>query len=86
MIEWGRSPDFIGLRNNCFRPLCTRGFVAILFPVDHHLGDSENQLAEFGAPRLFCFTAGFSGSPNGVLCQALGRHSNRVHKPAVNVW
>src|SRR5215472_3086275 len=63
-------------------PLVYQGYVAILFPVDHHLGDSRKSARGVGASRLFCFTAGFSGSPNGMLSRATGRASNHVNKPA----
>src|SRR5215467_10093350 len=59
----GREHFFIGLRTNCLRPLFGGGFVDILFPADHRLGDSRKSARGVGAPRLFCFTAGFSGSP-----------------------
>src|ERR1700724_1772107 len=77
------SPDFIGLRDNCFSRLFGGLFVAILFSVDHHLGDSRKSAHEVGASRLFCFTAGFSGSPNGCSFQAGRRCSVPVHRSTV---
>src|SRR5215831_18582963 len=56
----------------------------MLFAVDHRLGDSRKSARGVGAPRLFCFNAGFSGSPNGILTQAVTYRSIRVHKPADN--
>src|SRR5579859_7356802 len=37
----------------------------MLCSIVHHLGGSRKSAREVGASRLFCFTAGFSGSPNG---------------------
>src|SRR6266481_9948255 len=34
--------------------------------VVHRLGGSRKSAREVGASRLFCFNAGFSGSPNGL--------------------
>src|SRR5215813_9608484 len=56
----------------------------MLFAVDHRLGDSRKSACGVGAPRLFCFNAGFSGSPNGILTQAVAHRSIRVHKPALS--
>jgi hypothetical protein len=53
----------------------------MLFFVAHRLGDSRKSAREVGASRLFCFTAGFSGSPNGIRFQAGWRHSLPVHNP-----
>lgn len=36
-----RSPNLIGLRNDCVRLWFDGGFVDIFFPVDHPLGDSR---------------------------------------------
>src|SRR5580704_2518363 len=66
------SPDFIGLRDNCFSCLFGGSFVAMLFSVDHHLGDSRESAREVWASRLFCFTPGFSGSPNGCHFRRAG--------------
>jgi hypothetical protein len=38
----------------------------MLYFVNHRLGDLRKSAREVGASRLFCFNAGFSGSPNGV--------------------
>jgi hypothetical protein len=53
----------------------------MLFFVVHRLGGSRKSAREVGASRLFCFTAGFSGSPNGIRFQAGWRHSLPVHNP-----
>jgi SMP-30/Gluconolactonase/LRE-like region len=42
----------------------------------------ENQLAEIGFSRLFCFNAGFFGTLKSPLIQARPRGSNSVHKSA----
>src|SRR5215813_4030117 len=55
----------------------------MLFAVDHRLGDSRKSACGVGAPRLFCFNAGFSGSPNGILTQPVAHRSIRVHKSAL---
>src|SRR5260221_12698128 len=34
--------------------------------VVHRLGDPRKSAREVGASRLFCFNAGFSGSPDGL--------------------
>ena len=54
----------------------------MLFSVVHHLGDSRKSVREVGPSRLFCFNAGFSGSPNG--CPHLGRRRlfRAVHSSA----
>ena len=50
--------------------------------VVHRLGDLRKSAREDASSRLFCFTAGFSGSPNGVLTQ-VGRYvSTSVNQPA----
>src|SRR4026209_1625244 len=51
----------------------------MLFPVDHRLGDSRKSAREVGPSRLFCFTAGFSGSPNGIRFKVDRSHSVPVH-------
>jgi transposase len=49
----------------------------------HRLGDSRESAREVGASRLFCFTAGFSGSPD-VSCSQAGRHGSiPLHKPTI---
>ena len=68
VIRRGR-PDFIGLRPYLFRSLFGAAFVDMLFAVDHRLGDSRKLARGVRAPRLFCFNAGFLGSPNGGLIQ-----------------
>src|SRR5919108_5862056 len=45
----------------------------------------EDRARGVHAPRLFCFNAGFSGCPNGVLSQACRNGSADVHNPAVHV-
>src|SRR5258708_6593886 len=52
----------------------------MLFSVDHHLGDSRKSAREVWASRLFCFTAGVSGSPNGIRFQAGWQRSVPVHR------
>src|ERR1035438_3979430 len=52
----------------------------MLFCVDHHLGDSRKSAREVCPSRLFCFTAGFSESPSGVVAQAGRCGSTAVHK------
>src|SRR5271170_541669 len=78
------SPDFIGLSANFFGPLFGGPLLAMLFFVDHRLGDSRKSAREVCPSRLFCFTAGFSGSPNGVLSQAARCGSTAVHKSTVS--
>lgn len=53
-----------GLGNSCFCPLFGRCFGRMLVCVVHHLGDSRKSAREALPSRLFCFAAGFSGSPN----------------------
>jgi hypothetical protein len=57
----------------------------MLFFVVHRLGGSRKSAREAAASRLFCFTAGFSGSPNGIRFQAGRRRSLPVHNPTVTV-
>src|SRR5215831_11477373 len=54
----------------------------MLVGVVHHLGGSRKSAREGCASRLFCFNAGFSGSPNGVRSGADQDSSVPVHKPA----
>src|SRR5215472_9166249 len=60
------SPDFVGLRDIFSGPLSDGPVIAMLCFVVHRLGDSRKSAREVGASRLFCFNAGFSGSPNGL--------------------
>jgi hypothetical protein len=53
----------------------------MLFFVVHRLGGSRNSAREVAASRLLCFTAGFSGSPNGIRFQAGWPRSLPVHNP-----
>jgi hypothetical protein len=53
--------------------------------------DSRKSAREVGASRLFCFTAGFSGSPNAVRFQAgwqrlLPVHNLTVSEPTLGAW
>ena len=57
------SPDFIGLWDVSSGALYGSPLIAILYSVDHRLGDLRKSAREVRAARLFCFTAGFSGSP-----------------------
>ena len=74
-IIWRRGPNFIGFSDDCFSRLFSAGFVDILLPVVHRLGDFRKSARGLGAPRLFCSNAGFSGSPNGVA-HAVGRRGS----------
>jgi hypothetical protein len=47
------------------------------------LGDSRKSAREVCPSRLFCFTAGFSGSPNGVVTHVGRSASTPVHRPAI---
>jgi hypothetical protein len=58
------------------------GLLNRIFPVDHRLGDTRKSACGVGVPRLFCFNAGFSGSPTGVIQEARRARSSGVHKPA----
>src|SRR2546426_2996523 len=44
----------------------------MLFFVVHRLGDLRKSAREVSASRLFCFTAGFSGSPTGLSFRRVG--------------
>jgi imidazolonepropionase-like amidohydrolase len=57
----------------------------MLDSVVHRLGDLRKSAREVGASRLFCFNAGFSGSPNGVVIQAGCSGSLPVHKATIKV-
>src|SRR5450432_2538985 len=76
-----RSRDFIGFRDHSFSPLFGGPFVSMLFFIVHRLGDSRKSAREVAASRLFCFTAGFSGFPNGIRFQAGWRRLLPVHNP-----
>src|SRR5471030_2087259 len=41
----------------------------------------ENRLAKLRTPRTYCFTAGFSGAPNGVRLQSGRAASGTAHNP-----
>src|ERR1044071_2779476 len=79
-VEWCGSPDFIGPRDVFFSPLPGGLLTVMLFSVVHRLGDSRKSAREVGASRLFCFNAGFSGSPNGCLLQTSKPPLIPVHK------
>jgi hypothetical protein len=48
-----------------FRQIARRPGLTLLCFVAHCLGDLRKSAHEVGPSRLFCFNAGFSGSPNG---------------------
>src|SRR5260370_40379669 len=55
----------------------------MLFFVVHRLGGSRKSAREVAASRLFCFTAGFSGAPNGIRFQTGRRRSLPPHNPTI---
>src|SRR5262249_19923780 len=74
------SPDFVGLRDIFSGPLSGGPVIAMLCFVVHRLGDSRKSAREVGASRLFCFNAGFSGSPNRLSFRRAISGSIPVHK------
>ena len=70
------APILLGSGISSSGPLFGGPVIAMLCFVVHRLGGSRKSAREVGASRLFCFNAGFSGSPNGVA-PSTSRHRVR---------